>query len=551
MIDNAVSQSIPSYIDRWGSCTHGLIHYYSSTPVTEGVTQLNKNEIKIVTHGGKVFYPFSGSTDQYTVYKYSAETLTCRLYQHPLSEIHTEDEHGRDWSGYALISSAVFTQINGIKTPHYNAYPVTPDDNAIAVYCGSDARVRTYGFPNPEEPDGVSIVSSGEPYRPATYSSTDGKVQITATPPLTWTDPLGSSNLIFKYTYSGSWPEIHRTGEALTGVNDADLYYYTSGVAKTLKRDTARPQIGVCYPEAADTSFKVKEIIDDDPFAADDSHRKETLTSLVDAAVDNDGNISVLKVVSFSESKYSASVSLTGSISAVAGGASDCATAQQPSGWYRYIGSSMSYTDTSSSVSSTHESTTLSGWGGTSEFVLDRATVSEHVTDSYEGDGTLEGYSYETSITDNVDTTMMFDGSAVDHGILNPDVTSGFTSTVKDMPWSAFDITSTYQMWWVYTQGTWYTDGGDVALVRVFKYRYSGDMHALAVGVAKGNISKIGNDYFFTMTSVSVKIGGVFAHGQYHAGSNTVNDAHPSLYGASNPKTGQIVRDMSYPVMYI
>lgn len=551
MIDNAVSQSRPSYIERWGSCAHGLIHYYSATPVKADVTQLSKSQIKIVTHGGKVFYPFAGSTEKYTVYKYGALRMSSTLYQHPLAAMHSEDEHGRDWSGYALISNTILTRISGIKTKHRDLYPVSPDDNGAAVYCGGESRLLMYGFPSGELPNGEPIGATGTALRPATHSSPDGRVQISATPPSAWYDPMGSVNVIYKYTYSGSWPNMQRYGEEVSGANDSDLYYYTSGISKKLVRDTVRPQINVCYSQALDTTFKVKEVINNNPFTADDSHRKETLTSLVSATVDNTGAISALKLIAYTEAKYTASASLTGSITTSAGDASDCATAQQPSGWVLYDGSSMSYTDTSGYVSVTQESTKLSGWGGVSEFVLDRTTTSSTVTNRYEGDGTLDGYSNDTSTNESVAMTMMFDGDPVSHGIPNPNITAGFTSSVVGAPWPMTDISGTYQLWWVHAQGTNYLAGGDVALVRVFMYRYSGDMYALAVGVAKGNINKVGNRYVFTMTSGSVKIGSVFAHGQHHAGTHTTSDVQPSLYGAANPKTGQIVRDMEYPVMYI
>src|SRR5690606_8736545 len=116
MFDNPIDQNAPAKVERFGVCVHGLIHFATTREPANGVISADKKDVKIVTNGGKIFYPFVGSTDKYNIYVAQTENTKCFLFQHPSAQMFAEDENGRDWSGYAVLhEGGISLRIDGVK----------------------------------------------------------------------------------------------------------------------------------------------------------------------------------------------------------------------------------------------------------------------------------------------------------------------------------------------------------------------------------------------------------------------------------------------------
>lgn len=557
MFDHPLSQYAPSEIERFGVSLHGLVHFYTNQPI-ESINTARRQDIKIVTNGGKVFYPLADNLTNYTFF-FSDGSPVGRsvLYHHPLAVMELEDEiTGVDWSGYALINDLTPTTFSGLKTPLFSGYPVTPDDNSVAFYSnGSTARRMLREWPSGSSLSEEAIVTkTGELIIGSfTSASPDGRKQIIIFPSF-WDNPLSTTNRLTLTSYSGAWPDIAAHTEYIENVNEQDISYVSDGNRKTITIDSRPPDISTCYENAADLSFKTKTENTPNESSPDNSVREEINKTLLTASIANDGTISPLKLIHRRYSTVAKSRSLTGSISAEEfDDANDfCKTALQPTGWHRYKGTLMVYTATGEDTGTEDYSITLDGWGGVSEYRRDLYSKNTDTRIVRDGSGTMDEYS-DVSTVETVNTLSIdFEGGAIEHGITKPQITGAWFTSVAGIPWQAFDFNTTYDYIWVHEEGSSYNDdGSNVALIRVYLHRYSVDMYALAYGIAKGTITDEEFGKKFNISSTEVKIGSVFSHGRFHAGSFTSEDIIQKTFGASNPKTGEIVRDMPYPVIYI
>lgn len=556
MFDHALSQYAPSKIERFGVCLHGLVHFYTNKPI-ENINTARRRDIKIVTNGGKVFYPLASDLTNYTFFfNESAPIGKTVLYQHPLAVMELEDEiTGMDWSGYALINALTATTFPGLKVPLYSGYPVTPDDDAVSFYSnGSAARRILREWPNGSYDQGAVVTKTGQlKIGSFTTASPDGRKQIIVYPSF-WDDPLSTTNRLTLTSFSGIWPDITAHTEYIENVNEQDITYTSDSNRKTITLDCRPPDISTCYEVAADLSFKTKTENTPDEISPDNSVREEINKTLLTASISNDGVISPLKLIHRDYSTGAKTRSLTGSISAEEfDDANDfCKTALQPTGWHRYKGTLMVYTAISEGIGTSDYSIAIDGWGGRSEYrsvLYSKSTSTQVVRD---GSGTMAEYSDVTTI-DTVSTlTIDFEGAAIDHGIAKPQITGAWFTSIAGNPFGSFDINRTYDYMWVHEEGSNYNDdGSNVALIRVYLHQYSADMFSLACGIAKGTITDEEFGKKFNVTSTEIKIGAVFSHGSYKAGSFSSTEIVQKTFGASNPKTGEIVRDMPYPVIYI
>src|SRR5690606_27021257 len=92
---------------------------------------------------------------------------------------------------------------------------------------------------------------------------------------------------------------------------------------------------------------------------------------------------------------------------------------------------------------------------------------------------------FEQSSSETLDITL--DGMVIDHGISNPQISGAYNHSFKTgLPFGTFGINSSYEWLFITETGSGVYDGGVIALLRVFMYRYNGDMYALACGIARG-----------------------------------------------------------------
>lgn len=557
MFDHALSQYAPSKIERFGVSRHGLVHFYTNKPI-ENTNTARRQDIKIVTNGGKVFYPLAGNLTNYTFFFNDSIPIgRSVLYQHPLAVMELEDDvTGVDWSGYALINDLIPTMFSGLKAPLYSGYPVTPDDNSVAFYSnGSTASRMLREWPSGSSlPEEAIVTKTGELISGSlTAASPDGRKQIIVFPSF-WDDPLGTTNRLTLTSYSGVWPDVFAHTEYITGVNEQDITYVSDENRKTITIDSRPPDISTCYENAADLSFKTKTENTPNAGSPDNSVREEISKTLLTASISNDGTIYPLKLIHRSYSTVAKSRSLTGSISAEEfDDANDfCKTDLQPTGWHRYKGTLMVYTATGEDIGTEDYSIKIDGWGGVSEYRRDLYSKNTDTQIVRDGSGTMDEYSNVTTV-ETINTLLInFEGVAIDHGITKPQITGAWFTSIAGNPWESFNYNKTYDYIWVHEEGSSYNDdGSNVALIRVYLHQYSADMFSLAYGIAKGTITDEEFGKKFNVTSTEIKIGAVFSHGSYKAGSFSSTEIVQKTFGASNPKTGEIVRDMPYPVIYI
>lgn len=558
MFDHALSQYAPSRIERFGVRLHGLVHYYTDQPI-QNINSARKRDIKVVTNGGKTFYPFENDQTNYSFFYIEGTPIgKTVLYQHPLAVMEQENgETGEDWSGYALINNLIPVYITGMKGPQYNGYPVTLDDQAMAVYAnGAKALSFLLEWPSGSGlPDEVDVNKTGEPIiGTVTSTSPDGRKHIIVYPSF-WDDALSGTNHLTLINYSGVWPNVNAHVEYIENVNESSTTLITDGNKKTIQLDCRPPDIGACYMPAADLSFKTVTINESVPSSfADNTDLEKINKTLISASVSNDGAIAHLKLIYRLHQFGSKTQSLTGSIAAEEfDDANDfCKTDLQPTGWHRYKGSMISYTETSITTGGEDYSIAIEGWEGVSEYIRNLYSKITSTTVRVDGFGTMEQNS-EVSTVESINTlSIEFEGVAIDHGIAKPQITDASFTAIAGNPFVDLGYNKTYEYIWVYESGSRYDeDGSNVALIKVYLHQYSADMFSLACGIAKGTITDEEFGKKFNVTSKQLRIGSVFSHGRYHAGSFIGDDIVNSTFGASNPKTGEIVRDMPYPVVYI
>lgn len=559
MFDNPIDQNTPSIPERFGVCVHGLIHFVTTREPVIGVISADKKDVKIVTNGGKIFYPFVGSTDKYNIYVEQTENTKCFLFQHPSAQMFAEDENGRDWSGYAVLhEGGIALSIDGVKLINLDRFPLVPDssgedDPRLAVFAGSRSCYR-YVLEWPEgdyEEEGVVTNTGLYPIKMTVFSS-DGRYRAR---PITrpWHQSIIDNNHIRMAKISGIWPDIEVNTYDADGVDYYKIERISDSQRKVIKIDSRAPLAGVCIHPVPDLSFRYTETLADDQYTPDHYTQEEINTTLLTCDVLNDGSLNHLTLTVRQYSDFDRAVSVSGSISTAAGDASGCATQETPDGWVLYDGAKQSYAVTEKRTGSDSFEVTVSGFGGESKYVRSAATTYNSSNYVSVGSGTMSENidEFEQSSSETLDITL--DGMVIDHGISNPQISGAYNHSFKTgLPFGTFGINSSYEWLFITETGSGVYDGGVIALLRVFMYRYNGDMYALACGIARGYAVEITDrEYHFELISQELKIGSVFSHGRHHEGSYTGDDVGALLFGASNPKTGEIVRDMPYPAIYI
>lgn len=554
MFDNPVDQSLPSVIERFGSCVHGLIHYYTDRQKVGEFIPAVMKDIKIVTNGGKVFYPFAENNTAYNIYAGDNPGRKSFLFQHPLASMELEDENGIDWSGYAVQHLSVPVWFRGIPMVYSDLLPFSPDDNSVAILASKQRCQRAVlKWPTGEivEDDGV-VTKTGIDSGNGDIYSANGRYR-TYVLTLPWYASKNTDNQILVIAYSGSWPNVFAHSYTVPGVNYRKLERLTDGVVRNLFVDSRNPVANACIRPEPSLEFKTREEITYSEFVPDHFTQEEINTTLITADIDNSGNLSHLKLTHTETSSRDRSINLSGSISVATGDATDCATTSQPAGWVWYDGTKQSYTSTSSIIEESSFEVKLHGYGGLS--IYRREVSYSDYTSTYvsNGEGTLAESINETSAESSSTITFTLDGVDIPHGIANPSIDTAYTSTrISGLPFSVVSVSNTYEYLFISSEGDGVYSGSDIAVLRVFMYRYSGDMYSLAYGLARGYMTpRTDGGYHFNMASQTLKIGSVFAHGRFHDGYYSTDDLSAKLFGASNPKTGEIVRDMPYPVIYI
>lgn len=554
MFDSPVDQYAPSALERHGIARHGLVHFHTTAPFAAGSAQANRRDVRLVTNGGKVFYPFAGINMPYTISVHLARLMRSNVYRHPLAEMHAEDEDGNDWSGYAIVydvTPPLF--LSGMKTLFRSMGPFTPDDNGMAIYArssGSCYRLVT-SWPNGGDyQTGVATATGSYQSGQVTARSPNGRFYIIAQRPR-WDDPRGGVANINRVSLTGSWPEVNAHGDSVPAGNEYNNHYVSNSQIRTLSPDGGFPLAGVCIHPEPSASFNVKETLTTNHSAPDEQLSEITYTTLVDAVVDNSGSVDSVKLTVFNRKTRSRSVGMSGSVTVVAGDASQCATSQTPDGWVYYDGTSRSYTATESIVGTGDTTITLAGYGGSSSYNQTSLGTFNSVTNVVTGRGTLQANVNETTAVDTKELSITFDGVVVQHGVTKPNIESAYGKEIGGFDVMQVSPADLIENIWLIGAGNSLYDGSTVALVKVFLHWYSGDMVALACYTATGTISQVAGADIFTATSKSLRIGGVFAHGSFTSGSYVTEEVSKELFGASNPKTGEIVRDMIYPVAYV
>lgn len=559
MFDNPICQHAPSVIERFGVCTHGLIHYVTSSPSVGGVTAADKKDIKIVTNGGKTFYPFLGSIEKYNIYE-TARSSKSYLFQHPDAIIEAEDIDGIDWSGYAIMhTNTVDVQFYGIKDIPLDMFPFVPDANGLedprlAIYSSSYscARYVLEWAGGTSKRDGI-VTNTGFPPTVATVYSEDGRYR--ARPiTLPWEDSVNENNFIRMAYVSGVWPNVTVNTYDVDGVNYHNIDRVSDDKVKTIKVESRQPLTGLCTNPIPSLTFEVSESFTIDPNLPDNFTQEEINTTLITCTVDTVGVLDHLKLTVRDYKDRTTDKTVTGSISVDEGDSSECVPpGGDPSEWVIYDGAKQSYTSAENITGAEIFEVKLHGFGGESKY--SRETSSYYNSSIYTsvGTGTMEENVSESTVDGGGSLTLLFDDVEIIYAITDARIGTAYGSLFKTgLPFNIATISDTYEWLFIYENGSSVYDGGVIALLRVFMYRYSGDMYALAYGLAKGYATQIAPDeYHFNVISQELKIGSVFSHGRHHAGSYTGDDVGALLFGASNPKTGEIVRDMPYPAIYI
>lgn len=553
MFDHALSQYMPGEIERWGSCRHGVIHYVAQN-IVPGPNTLKKSDIKIVTRGGKVFYPFPDDPASFIFFYNPGARLSMpvsALYQHPLSADEIEDRDGFDWSGYAIIHSTVPAWISGVHTKILSSYPITPDDNSLAVYDSYGVNRLVLMHPSGTDRQTESLLTDGNAKGSVSTISPDGRYHL-AVAAADWWDPKAQKNRSILTKYTGSWPEMSRTSEHITDPNDVDLVFNTSGRRKRIEIDSVTPPLG-CYEEEPDLNFRATTYLDPATSDSDEYFRHETLTSALAAVVSNAGDVDFLNLIYTSREQRARSLSLGGSISVDIGDADVCKkNSNDTTSYTNVIGAKQSSAETSESVGSSLFSVEISGWGGESRFSQNIESRINWSSTRVRGIGTMSDESMsDESVSTLHAETFVFDGIQIDCGVEQAQSVPAWGSNVKNQPIHSSGFFDSFLFLWVYSSGGSHTDGSPVALLRVYLCEYSADMYALAVAVARGYIVPDDTGGTFHTVSENTYVGSVFSHGRYTPGQHVYDHVNPVLLGASNPKTGQVLRDTPYPVIFI
>lgn len=185
MFDHKVGLSVPSKIERIGSRYHGLVHVR-----VDSSGFYTQDDIEIVTESGKVLawpYEVSGTVG----YKLNALSF---LYKHPLAETHPEEEDGTDKSGYVVFGGP--SELSELNHNSCGVYPVsayTPDNMGQGLLFGTDIRFYPPVLVGENTGNSIHIESPAFKYDKTVCISADGRKRLAIRYPMSLSDLMNIS----------------------------------------------------------------------------------------------------------------------------------------------------------------------------------------------------------------------------------------------------------------------------------------------------------------------------------------------------------------------